>query len=75
MNTAILTSKDYVADNTKFPVWAGFNPGKIANAVNSIQRLKIDNVFNSYSELCLQYDTLRTYYAANQDHYKEYVDF
>ncbi|CAH1771168.1 9624_t:CDS:2, partial [Entrophospora sp. SA101] len=40
-------------------------------AVNSVQKLEIDNVFNSYSELCLQYDTLRTYYGANQDHYRD----
>ena len=75
MNTTILTSKDYVTDNINFPVWTGFHPGKIAEAVNSVQKLEIDNVFNSYSELCLQYDTLRTYYGANQNHYEEYVYF
>ncbi|CAJ0631359.1 16139_t:CDS:2 [Entrophospora sp. SA101] len=71
MNTTILTSKDYVADSINFPVWTGFHPGKIAEAVNSVQKLEIDNVFNSYSELCLQYDTLRTYYGANQNHYRD----
>ncbi|CAJ0907881.1 9179_t:CDS:2 [Entrophospora sp. SA101] len=75
MNTTILTSKDYVADSTDFPVWTGFHPGKIAEAVNSVQKLEIDNVFNSYSELCLQYDTLRTYYGANQNHYSEKSHF
>ncbi|CAJ0891534.1 7722_t:CDS:2 [Entrophospora sp. SA101] len=33
MNTTILTSKDYVADNVNFPVWNGFHPGKIAEAI------------------------------------------
>ncbi|CAJ0877392.1 6031_t:CDS:2 [Entrophospora sp. SA101] len=49
MNTTILTSKDYVADNIKFPVWTGFHPGKVAEA----------------------YDTLKAYYGANQNQYKD----
>nr|CAG8508954.1 1819_t:CDS:10 [Entrophospora candida] len=29
----------YVADNIKFPVWTGFHPGKVAEAVNSVQKI------------------------------------
>ncbi|CAH1760954.1 11608_t:CDS:2 [Entrophospora sp. SA101] len=47
MNTTILTSKDYVADNIKFPVWTGFHPGKVAEAysLNFDEYANIDKKF------------------------------
>src|SRR5437763_13949267 len=70
---AAITSKEYTVNNTLFPIWKGFELRNISNAVKMVEKLEIDNVFNTYSELCLQYSTLRAYYAnESQEYYKEY---